>query len=44
MARKKTIRIFYRAAAHVPLWKVMEESGFLDKHGLKMQFGSMEGL
>jgi hypothetical protein len=24
MARKKTIRIYYRAAAHVPLWKVME--------------------
>jgi len=44
MARKKTIRIFYRAAAHVPLWKVMEEGGFLDKHGLEMEFGSMEGL
>ena len=44
MARKKTIRIYYRAAAHVPLWKVMEEGGFLDKHGLKMKFGSMEGL
>ena len=44
MTRKKTIRIFYRAAAHVPLWKVMEEGGFLDKHGLEMQFGSMEGL
>ncbi|MFQ5917690.1 MAG: ABC transporter substrate-binding protein [Candidatus Binatia bacterium] len=44
MASKKTIRIFYRAAAHVPLWKVMEEGGFLEKHGLKMQFGSMEGL
>jgi len=44
MARKRNIRIFYRAAAHVPLWKVMEEGGFLDKHGLEMKFGSMEGL
>jgi len=42
MAGKK-IRIFYRAAGHVPLWKVMEACGFLEKHGLKMDLGSMEG-
>src|SRR5215472_7859843 len=39
---KKTIRVFYRAPTHVPLWKVMEEGGFLAKHGLEMQFGSLE--
>ena len=44
MAKKRSIRIFYRATSHVPLWKVMEEGGFLDKHGLEMEFGSMEGL
>lgn len=43
MAGKKKIRIFYRAASHVPLWKVMEEQGFLEKHGLEMDFGSREG-
>ena len=41
MAKKK-IRIYYRAPAHVPLWKVMEEGGFLTKHGFEMEFGSME--
>lgn len=39
----KKIRIYYRAPSHVPLWKVMEECGFLKKHGLEMDFGSMEG-
>ena len=43
MAAKKKIRIYYRAPSHVPLWKVMEEGGFLDKHGLEMDLGSMEG-
>ncbi|MCZ6622683.1 MAG: ABC transporter substrate-binding protein [Deltaproteobacteria bacterium] len=43
MANKKKIRIFYRAASHVPLWKVMEEGGFLEKHGLEVDLGSMEG-
>jgi ABC-type nitrate/sulfonate/bicarbonate transport system substrate-binding protein len=43
MAAKKSIRIFYRAPSHVPLWKVMEECGYLGKHGLEMVFGSMEG-
>src|SRR5687767_2799736 len=41
MARK--IRIYYRAPSHVPLWKVMEEGGFLEKHGLEMEMGSLEG-
>jgi ABC-type nitrate/sulfonate/bicarbonate transport system substrate-binding protein len=44
MAEKKKIRIFYRAAGHVPLWKVMEAGGFLEKHGLEVDLGSMEGL
>jgi len=39
----KKIRIYYRAPSHVPLWKVMEECGFLEKHGLEMEFGSLEG-
>ncbi len=43
MAAKKRIRIYYRAPSHVPLWKVMEECGFLEKHGLEMDFGSLEG-
>jgi ABC-type nitrate/sulfonate/bicarbonate transport system substrate-binding protein len=43
MATKKKIRIYYRAPSHVPLWKVMEEGGFLEKHGLEMDLGSMEG-
>jgi ABC-type nitrate/sulfonate/bicarbonate transport system substrate-binding protein len=42
MAGIKTIRVFYRAPTHVPLWKVMEEGGFLAKHGLEMKFGSLE--
>ena len=42
MAKKK-IRIYYRAPSHVPLWKVMEEGGFLEKHGLEMEMGSLEG-
>ena len=41
MVRK--IRIYYRAPSHVPLWKVMEEGGFLEKHGLAMEMGSLEG-
>ena len=43
MAAKKKIRVYYRAAGHVALWKVMEEGGFLAKHGLEMQMGSLEG-
>jgi ABC-type nitrate/sulfonate/bicarbonate transport system substrate-binding protein len=42
MATKK-ISIYYRAPSHVPLWKVMEECGFLEKHGLEIDLGSMEG-
>lgn len=42
MANKK-IRIYYRAPSHVPLWKVMEEGGFLEKHGLEIDLGSLEG-
>ncbi len=44
MARKKKIRVFYRAAGHVPVWKVMEEGGFLARHGIEIELGSMEGL
>ena len=33
----KKIKIHYRAPSHVPLWKVMEEGGFLEKHGLEME-------
>jgi ABC-type nitrate/sulfonate/bicarbonate transport system substrate-binding protein len=43
MAGTKKIRIYYRAPSHVPLWKVMEEGGFLEKHGLAMEMGSLEG-
>jgi hypothetical protein len=43
MTTKKKIRIYYRAPSHVPLWKVMEECGFLEKQGLEMDFGSLEG-
>ncbi len=43
MANKK-VRIFYRAPSHVPLWKVMEEKGFLEKHGLEIDLGSMVGM
>ena len=43
MTTKKKIRVYYRAPSHVPLWKVMEEGGFLEKHGLEMDLGSMEG-
>lgn len=39
----KKIRIYYRAPSHVPLWKVMEAGGFLAKHGLEMEMGSLEG-
>ena len=39
----KKIRIYYRAPSHVPLWKVMEQCGFLEKHGLEMDLGSLEG-
>lgn len=41
MASRKKIRIFYRAPSHVPIWKVMEAAGFLDKHGLEMEFGTL---
>jgi ABC-type nitrate/sulfonate/bicarbonate transport system substrate-binding protein len=44
MAGKKKIRVYYRAAGHVPLWKVMEEGGVLEKHGLEIDLGSMVGL
>jgi ABC-type nitrate/sulfonate/bicarbonate transport system substrate-binding protein len=43
MAGTKKIRIYYRAPSHVPLWKVMAEGGFLEKHGLEMDLGSLEG-
>ncbi|MFQ5682067.1 MAG: ABC transporter substrate-binding protein [Candidatus Binatia bacterium] len=43
MAGKEKIRIYYRAAGHVPLWKVMEECRFLEKRGLEMELGSLEG-
>ena len=39
----KKIKVYYRAPSHVPLWKVMEECGFLTKHGLDMEMGSLEG-
>jgi len=39
----KKIKIHYRAPSHVPLWKVMEVGGFLAKHGLEMDMGSLEG-
>jgi ABC-type nitrate/sulfonate/bicarbonate transport system substrate-binding protein len=42
MATKQKIRVFYRAPTHVPLWKVMQECGFLDRHGLELDFGSLE--
>ena len=42
MAAKK-IRIYYRAPSHMPLWKVMEECGFMEKHGLAMEIGPLEG-
>lgn len=38
------MRIFYRSSSHVPLWKVMEQGGFLERHGVAMDFGSMEGM
>ena len=38
------MRIYYRASSHVPLWKVMEQGGFLERHGVAMDFGSMEGM
>lgn len=37
------MRIYYRSSSHVPLWKVMEQGGFLERHGVAMDFGSMEG-
>ena len=40
----KKIKIHYRAPSHVPLWKVMEAGGFLAKHGLEMDMGSLEGM
>jgi len=44
LAGKRKMRVFYRAAGHVPLWKVMEEGGLLEKHGLDIELGSREGL
>lgn len=44
MLKKKAIRAFYRAPSHVPLWKVMEQGGFLEKYGVEIILGSMEGL
>src|SRR5438309_10784216 len=41
MAKKS--KIHYRAPSHVPLWKVMEEGGFLEQHGLEMEMGWLEG-
>ena len=38
------MRIYYRASSHVPLWKVMEQGGCLERHGVAMDFGSMEGM
>ncbi len=43
MPAKKKIRVFYRAPTHVPLWKVMEAGGFLARHGLDIELGSLEG-
>lgn len=43
MPAKKKIRVFYRAPTHVPLWKVMEAGGFLARHGLEIELGSLEG-
>jgi ABC-type nitrate/sulfonate/bicarbonate transport system substrate-binding protein len=43
MAGKKKIRVYYRAAGHVPLWRVMEVGGFLAKHGVEIELGSREG-
>jgi ABC-type nitrate/sulfonate/bicarbonate transport system substrate-binding protein len=43
MTGTKKMRIYYRAPSHVPLWKVMEQGGFLEKHGLEMDLGSLEG-
>jgi ABC-type nitrate/sulfonate/bicarbonate transport system substrate-binding protein len=42
MATKKKIRVFYRAPSHVPLWKVMEAGGFLERHGVEFELGSLE--
>jgi ABC-type nitrate/sulfonate/bicarbonate transport system substrate-binding protein len=38
------MRIYYRSSSHRPLWKVMEQGGFMEKHGIAMDFGSMEGM
>lgn len=43
MTSYKKIRVFYRASGHVPLWKLMEECGFLATHGVQIEFGSLEG-
>jgi len=42
MASNKKIRVFYRAPSHVPLWRVMEEGGFLQKHGAEISLESLE--
>lgn len=42
MADKRKIRIFYRAPTHVALWRVMEEGGFLARHGLQTDLESLE--
>jgi ABC-type nitrate/sulfonate/bicarbonate transport system substrate-binding protein len=42
MQSRKKVRVFYRAPGHVPLWKLMQECGFLARHGVEMEFGSLE--
>jgi ABC-type nitrate/sulfonate/bicarbonate transport system substrate-binding protein len=42
MASNRKIRVFYRAPSHVPVWKVMEEAGFLDRHGVEISLESLE--
>lgn len=42
MAGNMKIRVFYRAPSHVPLWRVMEEGGFLKKHGAEISLESLE--
>ncbi|HZS63171.1 MAG TPA: ABC transporter substrate-binding protein [Xanthobacteraceae bacterium] len=42
MPDKKKIRVFYRAPSHIPVWKIMEEAGFLDKHGVEISLESLE--
>ena len=39
----KKIKIHYRAPSHVPLWKVMEEGGFLESMDWKWKWGRSKG-